>query len=155
MNYGSMIGTVQALLDDPSRVFGAPTPYIPMIFTLNTLDHIPASLCRPGRMQIHRWSYTLEEQIAIICRIFPNIGCEDAGYLILEYPEEPIAFYVELRRLWESRHTRFDTANLAKNMRLALLGRWRPPPAPEPSGEQVIRLAAEVIQGRKAGEGQK
>ena len=101
-------------------------------------------------MQFFHWSYTRAEQVRILCKLFPRLKDTQAGTLLGTYPGEPVAFYSQLRRLWDVQQVRFRPESLASDMERALRGEWRPPSVPEPSGKQLIRFAASVIGERDA-----
>ena len=145
VNGQHLCGLMQALCDDPSRVFRRPMPRIPLLLSCNDLTVLPESIRRHGRADLISWRLSHEERVQIVSGMYPLISPDDIENLVLSHASEPIAFFVELRRRWIDRQSQsfFREIKPRQALQLALDGKWKVT-VPEPKAADLCLLAQEM-----------
>jgi hypothetical protein len=145
VNTQHLHGLIQALCDNPSRVFGCRMPRIPLFLSCNDLSVIPEPIRRHGRADLISWIWTHEERVQIVSAMYKQISTEDIESLVISHLSEPISFFADLRRHWIDKQNRRVLSAIKPHqaLRMALQGKWEVS-VTEPKAEDLAALAREV-----------
>ena len=107
INTQTVFGELMHLTDYPTMVDNKETPRIPIILTGNDFTKLYAPLIRAGRMVSFEWSPNVDEQIAIVGKIFSELSSKECEILVTTLQEHArnnghsnllnIAFFSHLR----------------------------------------------------------
>jgi ATPase family associated with various cellular activities (AAA) len=98
VNTQNLITELMHLADYPTRVEGKRVRRVPIILTGNDFTRLYAPLRRSGRMRIFSWRMHPAERAAAVRSLFPWLAEQQAGGLVHAFPDQPIAFWAEVRR---------------------------------------------------------
>lgn len=87
------------LADTPNQMDGRTVHRSPIILTGNDFTKLYAPLLRFGRMSLFEWKPGAAEKTRIINGIFPEVSATDCETLVESFPEQPIAFFAQLRHV--------------------------------------------------------
>jgi len=102
VNSGLLVGALQNLANDTQAASGGmPHARVPIIMTANSLDSLPTSLVRPGRMRILTWQPTWQEKASMALPLFgarTPLECARLRLIVLRYHRrgQPLAFFAQL-----------------------------------------------------------
>jgi ATP-dependent 26S proteasome regulatory subunit len=128
VNTQIVIATLMHLADNPQNLEGKKVPRVPIILTGNDFTKIYEPISRPGRMRSFIWEPDEDEKIAILSPIFPLLDVKEMITLITTFPDQPIAFFVNLKasifqeKIWKLIEGSASTVleNLQRGMTLQL-----------------------------------
>jgi SpoVK/Ycf46/Vps4 family AAA+-type ATPase len=150
VNRQTVFGELMHLVDYPTNVAATTTRRVPIIVTGNDFTKLYEPLVRAGRMTSFKWAPTIDEKIAIVCRVLPELTPAQCTRLVEQIEESsaitlPIAFYSHLRSvlfddwLW-SELERIDIGAATKNV----LG-GRQPKLPTTLDFDAVATAAKTL----------
>ena len=141
---------LMTVCDDPRRVFGPQTPTIPLFATANRVDVLPEPLIRSGRAEVLSWDLTLEDKSKVVGPIFGHLKESEVTQLVTGFPTEPVAFFSDLKKLWNNAVAQEELTRTEprKALRLALHGQWQTQ-LELPSLEDLLEFARSVQRSRR------
>lgn len=99
VNHQDLIAFFMHIADSPTEIehISKDLSRVPVFFTGNDFDKLYDPLRRPGRMNVFKYSPTIEEKCEILCAIFGNKYQKEIQAFVERKPNEPISFFSSIR----------------------------------------------------------
>jgi hypothetical protein len=97
VNRQNVFGELMHLADFPQDVKRRSVTRVPIVMTGNDFTKLYGPLLRLGRMHLFSWTPTVQEKLAIVGQMYPEISRSDCAALLNAFPDQPVAFFSQLR----------------------------------------------------------
>lgn len=99
VNHQQVIAELMHLADRPVDPARNMPDRVPVFVTGNNVGRLYAPLRRSGRMTLFGWRPSPEELRRVAIKIFADVaGPDEVDALVRDFPDEPIAFFTEVRQ---------------------------------------------------------